>query len=90
MTDEMDMYIDEALEALGGEDAPDFLIQASVTGSADLVCPDHGPLYTLGSCELWELVADARQHYEEHHNPAVTMRQRQDQLDTERMDGEHG
>ena len=89
--EEYEVYIDEALEALGGENAPDIFI---ISQGAQVSCPDCGPIYTLGSIEVWELVADARKHYEEVHSPAVVFRQRQleqlDQLEVERMDGEHG
>jgi hypothetical protein len=72
----MDGYIDQALAALGGEDA-DFILTAKIPG----VVPDAaGPQillncqatgcdwgFSVGQMELWEFVADAREHQESVH-----------------------
>ena len=64
-------YVDEAAAALGGEDA-DFLIKgvkglAGVHYSIELSCRPCGAIYSAGEMELWELVADARDHFEREH-----------------------
>lgn len=72
-------YIDQALHALGGEDT-DFMVTAKI--DVELLGADREPRATLrlscsvngckwgylvGQMELWELVADARQHWEQAH-----------------------
>lgn len=86
MTDDdtYEVYITEAIEALGGDEAPEYLI-ASPQG-AELTCPDCGHIYTVGQIELWELVADARKHTAEVHTTEATI----DRLAQERMEDEHG
>jgi hypothetical protein len=84
--DTMEMYIEEAIVALGGDEAPDYLIQHSIAGATDVVCPDCGVVYSVGSIEVWELVADLRKHTDEYHTTQSAI----DRLAQERMDDEHG
>lgn len=87
--DAYEMYIEEALVALGGDEAPDYIIKAQQ--GAEIACPECGPLYTVGEIELWEAVADVRQHTVEVHTTQAAIRQsKQDRLDAERMADEHG
>jgi hypothetical protein len=67
-------YVDEALDALGGEDA-DFWVKGipGIQGApyaVGLFCRTCGPgagVYSVGEMELWELVADAREHFVTQH-----------------------
>ncbi|HEV2452214.1 MAG TPA: hypothetical protein VGS62_09845 [Streptosporangiaceae bacterium] len=76
----MDGYIDTAVEALGGEDTEFYLTaqDASASGAfgcatVRLSCRYQGCEWGLfvGEIELWEFVADAREHWESEHIPAV-------------------
>jgi hypothetical protein len=59
-------YVDQALDALGGEDS-DFIVKVGKHG-IDLDCRVCGQgVYAVGAIELWELVADAREHWEQKH-----------------------
>jgi len=74
--DERDGYIDQALAALGGEDTEFYLTaQDAATSGAfgcatvRLSCRYQGCDWGLfvGEMELWEFVADAREHWESAH-----------------------
>lgn len=70
-------YVDEASAVLGGEDA-DFIVKG-IPGSRErpyavgLFCQVCGPMvgvYSINEIELWELITDAREHYENKHRAA--------------------
>lgn len=68
-------YVDQALDALGGEDA-DFMVAADVVAgnvALRLSCRAGGCEwgYTIGQIEVWELVTDARAHFEDTHVPPL-------------------
>ena len=67
-------YVDEATAVLGGEDS-DFLVKG-IPGTKEapyaigLFCRAHDVLtgiYSIGEMELWELITDAREHWETAH-----------------------
>ena len=76
-------YTDAACDVLGGEGS-DFMVTAEMRGLLDaddlgrprptlrLYCRVDGCRwgYTIGEMELWELVTDARDHFEKQHRPA--------------------
>lgn len=72
----MDAYIDQALAALGSDDA-DFMLTAKKPGEVQgidipqiaLNCRITGCEwgFLVGQMDLWEFVADAREHWETTH-----------------------
>jgi hypothetical protein len=80
LPDELQDSIDDAMRALGGDEA-DFIIKG-IPGHASTVphavglfcrlCPVPGSeigqgVESAGMIELWELITDARAHYDEMH-----------------------
>ncbi len=76
-------YVDQALDALGGEGA-DFIVKGldphvrPAPYPVGLFCRTCKPgeltgIYSVGQIELWELVADARAHFEQAHAPAPVL-----------------
>lgn len=69
-----DGYIDAALEALGSEDT-EFWLKGRASEDCEhavqLSCRYQGCQWGIyvGEMELWEFVADARQHWEGEHAP---------------------
>lgn len=79
-------YVDQALAALGGDDA-DFMVTAKIDtellgagreprATLRLSCSVNGCKwgYLVGQMELWELVADAREHFEKDHAPPAPVK----------------
>jgi hypothetical protein len=79
----VDGYIDAALAALGSEDTEFYLTAKDSAASGAFGCAtvvlscryqgcDWG--FFVGAMELWEFVADARQHWEDKHVNAAAPR----------------
>ena len=74
----MDGYIDAALDALGGGDTEFYLngcggsVGVGVEHAVRLTCryQDCEWGFFIGEMELWEFVADAREHWEDAHAQA--------------------
>lgn len=77
-------YVDEACAALGGEDS-DFIVKGMdpdarpAPYAVGLFCRTCNPdaltcIYSVGEIELWELVADAREHQERQHRATEGVR----------------
>lgn len=62
-----DEWIDQALEALGGEDTEFYMVVKN--GGVCVQCRYQGCEWGeyVGEMELWEFVVDARGHWEEKH-----------------------
>lgn len=76
-------FVDQAVAALGGEGS-DFIVKgipgsAQVPYAVGLFCRTCGSangdrltgVYSVGEIELWELAADAREHFEDIHAPSL-------------------
>jgi hypothetical protein len=64
----MDGYIDEALNALGGEDS-DFIVKVApdFPGQVLVYCQTcNQGVFRVGVMDLWELIAYAREHFDAH------------------------
>lgn len=71
----MDSYIDQALAALGSDDTEFYMVADIREGNAVVLlsCRYQGCEWGqyVGEMELWEFVADARQHWEAEHAPKM-------------------
>jgi hypothetical protein len=72
----MEDHIDQALEALGGEDTEFYLDGcggAGVEHAVRLTCRYQGCEWGIfvGEMELWEFVTDAREHWEAEHASTI-------------------
>lgn len=65
--DEMDQFIDQALVALGGEDTEFYVAVKDGAVLLDCRYQDCPWGITVGEMELWEFVADAREHWQARH-----------------------
>jgi hypothetical protein len=63
-------YAEEAMAAVGGEDAEFLVFSPPGDGRVRLSCPECAWGYAVNEIPLWELVVDARGHWEEKHRAA--------------------